>query len=62
MGMGKTTNAKFQKMGQWPNMKANKRAEMGLGLKQYYKGWAWVLNKTIKAKLYRANYGPISQL
>jgi hypothetical protein len=31
MGMGKTTNAKLQKMGQWPNMKANK------GLK-----WAWV--------------------
>ena len=38
IGMGNTTNAKLQIMGQWPNMKSQQWAEMGLGLKQYHKG------------------------
>jgi hypothetical protein len=32
-------------------------AEIGLGLKQYHKGRAWVLNNTTKTKIYKANYG-----
>jgi hypothetical protein len=30
-------------------------AEMGLGLKQYHKGQAWVLNNTTKAKIGMGN-------
>ena len=53
MGIDKTTNAKLQIKGQlWAKHDESQPwVEMSLGFKQYYKGWALVLNNTTKAKI-----------
>ena len=56
-GHGQNHKCQITNKGPMANYESQQWAEMGMSLKQYHKGWAWVLNNTTKAKIYVPTIG-----